>query len=113
MPLHTCPRQIYLPSALPLMLTCVRTVPRPCLPLVPCNYVHPPCRVAVKVMPKRFGPDGFLERQFARRVRNEVDIASHLGRRWVDLSCTGVLDCCCSMPCPCIPHNASACCVSA
>ncbi|PRW57858.1 calcium-dependent kinase 29-like [Chlorella sorokiniana] len=37
-------------------------------------------RVAVKVMPKRFGPDGFLERQFARRVRNEVDIASHLGR---------------------------------
>lgn len=49
-------------------------------------HVHPSLslyRVAVKVMPKRFGPDGFLERQFARRVRNEVDIASHLGRRCV------------------------------
>lgn len=37
--------------------------------------------VAVKVMPKRFGPDGFLDKTFAARVRNEVDISSHLGRR--------------------------------
>jgi hypothetical protein len=32
-------------------------------------------------MPKRFGPDGFLERTFACRVRNEVDISTRLGKR--------------------------------
>ncbi|KAI3434966.1 hypothetical protein D9Q98_003018 [Chlorella vulgaris] len=37
-------------------------------------------RVAVKVMPKRFGPDGFLESTFACRVRNEVDISTRLGK---------------------------------
>ncbi|PSC75499.1 hypothetical protein C2E20_0993 [Micractinium conductrix] len=35
-------------------------------------------RVAVKVMPKQLGPNGFLDPHFVRRVRNEVDIASHL-----------------------------------
>lgn len=37
-------------------------------------------RLAVKRMPKRFGPGGSLERYFVRRVRNEVDICNHLGR---------------------------------
>lgn len=31
-------------------------------------------------MPKRFGPSGHLEHHYVRRVRNEVDIADHLGR---------------------------------
>lgn len=37
-------------------------------------------RLAVKRMPKRFGPDGSMERYYVRRVRNEVDICNHLGR---------------------------------
>jgi hypothetical protein len=35
---------------------------------------------AVKSMPKRRGSDGTLDRVYVRRVRNEVDICSHLGR---------------------------------
>ncbi len=31
-------------------------------------------------MPKRFGPDGALEKHYVRRVFNEVDICNHLGR---------------------------------
>lgn len=46
-------------------------------------------RVAVKVMPKRVGPDGFLERTFARRVLNEVEIATHLGQRCGGCVCQG------------------------
>ncbi|KAL4447878.1 hypothetical protein ABPG75_005097 [Micractinium tetrahymenae] len=35
-------------------------------------------RVAVKVMPKQAAPSGFLDPHFVRRVRNEVDICTHL-----------------------------------
>lgn len=35
---------------------------------------------AVKRMPKRFGVGGTLDKYYVRRVRNEVDIGSHLGR---------------------------------
>ncbi len=31
-------------------------------------------------MPKRFAPNGALDKHFARRVINEVDICNHLGR---------------------------------
>ncbi|GAB4824203.1 hypothetical protein N2152v2_011249 [Parachlorella kessleri] len=37
-------------------------------------------RFAVKLMPKRFAPNGALDKHFARRVINEVDICNHLGR---------------------------------
>jgi tRNA A-37 threonylcarbamoyl transferase component Bud32 len=36
-------------------------------------------RFAVKRMPKRFGPGGALDKYYVRRVRNEVEIGSHLG----------------------------------
>lgn len=36
-------------------------------------------RFAIKRMPKNFSPDGFLDRYYVRRVRNEVDIGTHLG----------------------------------
>lgn len=36
-------------------------------------------RFAVKRMTKRFGGDGFLDKYYVRRVRNEVDIGNHLG----------------------------------
>ena len=35
---------------------------------------------AVKRMPKRFGVGGSLDKYYVRRVRNEVDIGTHLGR---------------------------------
>jgi calcium-dependent protein kinase len=37
-------------------------------------------RFAVKRMPKRFGPDGTMDKYYVRRIRNEVDIGNHLGR---------------------------------
>mmetsp|Transcript_18592 Transcript_18592/g.56153 ORF Transcript_18592/g.56153 Transcript_18592/m.56153 type:complete len:489 (-) Transcript_18592:1324-2790(-) len=36
-------------------------------------------RVAIKTMAKRFGPDGYLDQMFVRRVLHEVDILQHLG----------------------------------
>ncbi|GAB4817118.1 hypothetical protein N2152v2_004164 [Parachlorella kessleri] len=37
-------------------------------------------RFAVKMMPKQFGPGGFLDSHFLRRVRNEVDISKKIGK---------------------------------
>ena len=77
--LHMLPAQpAILPAARPLASACRFHLPPPTI----ASVLDPTARVAVKVMPKRLGPDGFLEKAFARRVRNEVDISTHLGRRW-------------------------------
>lgn len=31
------------------------------------------------MMPKRIGPEGFLDRHYVARIQNEVDVLSHLG----------------------------------
>lgn len=43
------------------------------------TWVGAACRVAVKIMTKRFGPDGNLEPHFLRRIVHEVDILNHIG----------------------------------